>query len=144
MKYHKGFTLVELMISVLVVGVLSKVAFPSYRSYVVKAKMAEVFYVVSADKTAVSEYFITNGVVPTTAQAANISLSTDNQYIINIEYFSSPSPYIIYTVGNFGIEDAVGEFVFESTINNDAIQWRCRLSSELNALNDRYLPGSCK
>ena len=57
-----GFTLIELMIVVAIIGVLSSVALPQYRNYVVKTKLAEAFYAVTPVKYGLVEYVSVNGV----------------------------------------------------------------------------------
>lgn len=141
---NSGFTLVELMVSVLIVGLLSNIAYPSYKTYVVKSKMSEVFLTVGRDKTVVSEFFLTNGRIPVDADEANVSDASSNKYLTGVQYENAPDPRITYEVGNLGDSRATGIFVFESTTANGNIQWRCRFSTEANALPREYLPNVCE
>ena len=72
MNAQKGFTLIELMIVVAIIGILAAVAIPAYQDYTVRAKITEVITAGSAAKAAVSEGFQTNGMdgVKAAAQAA--------------------------------------------------------------------------
>ena len=67
---QKGFTLIELMIVVAIIGILAAVALPAYQDYTVRAKVAEVVLAASGPKTAVAEFFQSKGVMPADATAA--------------------------------------------------------------------------
>jgi type IV pilus assembly protein PilA len=67
---QKGFTLIELMIVVAIIGILAAIALPAYSDYTTRAKVSEVMIAASACKTAVSEFLQANGVFPTTTAAA--------------------------------------------------------------------------
>jgi type IV pilus assembly protein PilA len=83
---QKGFTLIELMIVVAIIGILAAIALPAYSDYTIRAKVSEVMIGASACKTAVSEYLQANGVLPpatNTTQAAGC-----NDYTVSTKYIS--------------------------------------------------------
>ncbi len=84
MKAQKGFTLIELMIVVAIIGILAAIALPAYQDYTIRAKVSECAGVVSACKTSVAEYFASEGVVPTTTAEAGCATTTT-------QYCGSPS-----------------------------------------------------
>lgn len=77
MKKQQGFSLVELMIVVAVIGVLSAVAVPAYQNYVKKAEAGAALATLNALKTNVEDYIATNSSFPATAQFGDIGTTAD-------------------------------------------------------------------
>ena len=81
---QKGFTLIELMIVVAIIGILAAVALPAYQDYTVRAKVSEVVLAASGAKLAVAEAAQVNGAMPT---AASLVVATqDTAYVSGVEY----------------------------------------------------------
>ena len=74
---NKGFTLIELMIVVAILGVLSAIAIPAYNDYTIRAKVSEAFVVVQPYKMKFEEYFFTHGRFPTKAKNSSIGMGAD-------------------------------------------------------------------
>ena len=74
---NKGFTLIELMIVVAIIGVLSAVAIPMYNDYTIRAKVSEAFAVVQPYKMKFVEYYAMNGRFPTKAKNSTIGMGAD-------------------------------------------------------------------
>lgn len=82
----KGFTLIELMIGIAIVGVLAAIAVPAFGNYLVRARAAEAINYAQSCKTGVVEFAITNGTLPTTTAQANCPpVTTDNIQTVIIE-----------------------------------------------------------
>jgi type IV pilus assembly protein PilA len=73
-QMQTGFTLIELMIVVAIIGILAAVAIPAYQDYTQRAQVSEVLTMTSGAKTAIAEYAQSNGAYPATADLADIGL----------------------------------------------------------------------
>jgi len=143
---QKGFTLIELMIVVAIIGILAAVALPAYQDYTVRAKVSEVILAASSAKVAVAEAAQTNGDMGSITVAPQQS-----KYVNTVEYSGAGSTGTIYAQArgdNALLLAGVGKGVQFSGVlaANGQVVWTCAASTmaSIPAMDPKYLPASCK
>ncbi|MBK1724903.1 pilin [Thiocystis violacea] len=172
-KHQAGFTLIELMIVVAIIGILAAIAIPAYQDYTVKAKVSEAVIAGSAAKGLMSEGFQTDGTTGLTAAAtaynATAQVEKQSKYIDDIQ-IAAATPWnitvsIAATAAN-GIPTTLHQNTLVFTPNVQlgaptaasvgAIDWACASATNANAtgrgltsivagtLPAKYAPSECK
>ena len=138
---QKGFTLIELMIVVAIIGILAAVALPAYQDYTVRAKVSEVILAASSAKTSVAESAQTNSAMPA-------SLTVDAQaskYVKSVAYTQTDASNGVITVTGQG-EPKIADLTVDmqgELKDNGQVVWTCKAGAT-NPIPEKYLPASCK
>ncbi|HEZ7161507.1 TPA: pilin [Neisseria meningitidis] len=84
---QKGFTLIELMIVIAIVGILAAVALPAYQDYTARAQVSEAILLAEGQKSAVTEYYLNHGEWPSNNSSAGVATSADikGKYVKSVE-----------------------------------------------------------
>lgn len=155
-KAQSGFTLIELMIVIAIVGILAAIALPAYQDYTVRAKMSEPMAALAEAKTTVAEFYTTRGYFPSSATEAGINSNPDKEIVASLLYSPSGSydGIITATVQSGiipGVNDAVHGFSLSARTKADgSIQWVCKYDvvasggTALSADQAKYVPSNCR
>lgn len=147
-RVQQGFTLIELMIVVAIIGILAAVALPAYQDYTVRAKMSEVILAASGMKTSVAEFFQTNARMP---QNGSIGTTTQSsKYVSTVTYAQTNTGVGVITANtetaaNSGLPaNATGSVILTGTgdTSTGVVRWSCTAGA--NGPLAKYLPASCK
>jgi type IV pilus assembly protein PilA len=135
-QIQQGFTLIELMIVVAIIGILAAVALPAYRDYTVRAKVTELILAASSGKNTVSEFATTYGAMPGTD---SISIASQVGKFVSSVTWTSP---IITATAN-AVEPAISGATITLTAaydsNTSQVTWICS-----GSVDAKYRPASCK
>jgi len=136
---NKGFTIIELMIAVAIIGVLAAIAIPAYQNYIIRAKVSEALTFASQAKTSVAEYYQSQGALPTTNSQAGLATSISGTNVSAVTVGAGGA--ITVTTSISGIPTASSNIVFTPTTSGSGITWSCTANG---TLINQYRPSNCK
>ena len=141
-KMQKGFTLIELMIVVAIVGILAAIALPAYQDYTIRAKVTEGLNLADAAKSTLGEFRQAQGRWTTTNSVAGLAGTINSNYVSNVQVGTGNS--ITVTFSNT-LNSAVSgnTLIFHGSMNSaGVINWTC--TSTTATLNNKYRPANCR
>ena len=165
---QKGFTLIELMIVVAIIGILAAIAIPAYQDYTIRAQVTEGLNLAGALKASVSEYYASNGTWPTamgpggTAGTLNLDTDPSGKYVSDIAMANGTLTVTYSNAAGFQSNQAINGLKFSLkpmvSPNNDVI-WVCGYHAAptdavespggpsgavANTIPQKYLPNNCR
>ncbi len=134
---QKGFTLIELMITVAIVGILAAVALPAYQDYTIRAQVSEGYTLAGGLQTSITEFYANNGVYPATNATVNVAAPT-GKYVTGI---TSALGVITVTYGGQANAKIAAQTMSLTAVDdgNGNIKWTCAAGT----VPAKYLPSSC-
>ena len=157
---QKGFTLIELMIVVAIIGILAAVALPAYQDYTVRAKISEVILALSACRTTVTEVYQSGGAAPAAngwgcGENGGSGTPISSKYVQQIT--TDQNGRVFATIQNVSADvntkvlslvptavDASTAAVYATHSGQGLFGWVCGNSSSGTTVSAKYLPGTCR
>ena len=149
-RIQQGFTLIELMIVVAIIGILAAVALPAYQDYTVRAKMSEVMLAASSCRTGITELYQSGGTPPGAGSwgcEGQVSkyvaaVNTDANGVVSVTTGGGLPPGVVTLVPMAGAAAAVAATLTAGPVALTA--WRCGLPADGTTVAAKSLPGSCR
>lgn len=150
-KGDGGFTLVELMIAVSIIGILLSLAIPTYLDYAARAKVTEAIQMAAANKVQITEFYISNGGLPTSKAQSGVG-DVSTRYISSMDYEheegddeTNEKGRIVVTFSEHLAPDVTDtKLVVEAeTQSGGLLSWSCRAADE-DGIPERFLPANCR
>ena len=147
MKKQQGFTLIELMIVVAIIGILAAIAIPAYKDYTIRAQVSEGLNLASGAKAAVSEYYMDRGIFPATnAEAGVVPAATIiGRYATDVTVGANGTITVTYAQPDTHADlvAAGGLLVLTPTAAaaQASVTWDCDTGS---TIQPKWLPAACR
>ena len=149
MRQDKGFTLIELMIVVAIIGILAAIAIPAYQDYIARAQASEAMQLLGGAKAPMAEFFGNMGRWPT--EPATVLATTAGKYVAAI-YYTPGSPVtptsqalsITAQYKTLNVSKLLQDRTMVYETANGGRIWTCGSGSGGSAVDVKYLPAACR
>ncbi|EMT3213286.1 pilin [Neisseria gonorrhoeae] len=153
---QKGFTLIELMIVIAIVGILAAVALPAYQDYTARAQVSEAILLAEGQKSAVTEYYLNNGIWPENNGDAGVASSSSikGKYVKEVKVAKGVvTAQMASSNVNKEIKDK--RLSLWGRRENGSVKWFCgqpvkrddaaaKAGTDANKIETKHLPSTCR
>jgi type IV pilus assembly protein PilA len=139
-KAQQGFTLIELMIVVAIIGILAAIAIPSYNDYTARAQMSEAVELMGGTKTPLAEWFSDKGAWPTALASVSSSLSGKYTSVLTGVDSGGSTYTVTATMLPTGVNSNIQGETVDLLTTDGGQTWTC----QANSVDPKYLPGACR
>ena len=142
-RVQQGFTLIELMIVVAIIGILAAIALPAYQDYTIRSQASEGTVLASGAKTAVAEFYNNKGALPTDNSSAGLATaaSINGKYVLSVANASGLVTATFRGAGTDANAKIQGKTILLSaTTTAGSVVWKCKPGT----IDSKYLPSSCR
>ena len=141
---QKGFTLIELMIVVAIIGILAAVAIPAYQDYIARAQVSEAVSLSASGKTPLAEYFSDKGAWPT--DAGDVMGNQSGKYTSTVTLsagagLTTPSITVEARIKTTGVNTSITSGLLHLDTTDGGKTWTCTTAGTLLG---KYVPASCR
>ncbi len=142
MKKQQGFTLIELMIVVAIIGILAAIAIPAYQDYTIRAQVSEGLNLTGACKAAVTEYYQDQGAWPADNATAGLEAAANitGKYTLTVTV-AAGSCLAAYGGPDVNVNIAGAVLTMAPTDNQGSVSWTCSGDAQLVP---KWLPAACR
>ncbi|HHY5230479.1 TPA: pilin [Neisseria meningitidis] len=156
---QKGFTLIELMIVIAIVGILAAVALPAYQDYTARAQVSEAILLAEGQKSAVTEYYLNHGIWPKNNTSAGVASSATDIKGKYVQSVTVANGVVTAQMASSGVNKEIQgrKLSLWAKRQNGSVKWFCGQPVERNAadaddvaadgndkIDTKHLPSTCR
>jgi type IV pilus assembly protein PilA len=136
-----GFTLIELMIVVAIIAILSAIAIPAYRDYIVRTQASEGFIIASGAKAAIWDFLTDKGEYPSSNESAGLppAESLNGKYVSSVKIEDTGIITVKYAMAETNDNLRASTLQLSPINNGGSIAWACN-----GTIDPRFLPSTCR